>query len=131
VPFSAQSSHAPQVSIVPAFYEWHISCEGYPTAMHLPEEYRDGWMKFPVRPAALPAFKEGAKGRLYFLVPNLRPGAVDASVWRIDGDGVVFRFEGPAVASCPLSAIPQDRQIPLSSGWVWTWETARAATVDR
>jgi len=99
--------------------------------MHLPEEYRDGWMKFPVRPAALPAFKEGAKGRLYFLVPNLRPGAVDASVWRIDGDGVVFRFEGPSVASCPLSAIPQDRQIPLSSGWVWTWETARAATVDR
>ena len=99
--------------------------------MQLPETYREGWIKFPVGKPALPAFTVGAKGRLYFFVPHLRPGTMDASVWRLDGDGVVFRFAGPAVAPSPLSAVPQDRQIPLSGGWVWTWEITGPAAVAR
>jgi hypothetical protein len=99
--------------------------------MQLPDKYREGWIKFPVANLALPAFTVGAKRRLYFFVPHLRPGAINASVWRLDGDGVVFRFEGPAVAPSPLSAIPRDRQVPLPGGWVWTWEPTRHAAAAR
>lgn len=84
-------------------------------------------MKFAVRPPALLAFKEAAKGRLYFMLPNLRPGAMEASVWRVDRDGVVFRLEGPAVAAPTLSSIPPGRQFLLSGGWVWTWASPIAA----
>lgn len=98
--------------------------------MSLPEEYRDGWVKFPVAglsldgstERALEPFKEGTKGRLFFFAPNSRPGAVDARVSRIDRDGVVFRFTGPAVAPPPLDAIPSARRVRLSGAWLWTWE---------
>ena len=90
--------------------------------MQLPEKYRDGWIKFRVSERALSAFVEGAKGRLYVAVPPLRPAAMEASVWRLDRDGVVFRLDGPAVAARPLSDIPREQQVHLSGGWIWTWE---------
>jgi hypothetical protein len=90
--------------------------------MQLADKYRDAWIKFPLASPALPAFAEGAKGRLYVLVPNPRPGAMDASVWRVDRDGVVFRLEGPAVAARPLASIPPEQQFALSGGWIWTWD---------
>jgi hypothetical protein len=67
-------------------------------------------------------FTVATKGRLYFHVPELRPYTMDASVWRLDADSVVFRFDGPAVAAPPLSAIPRERQVHLSGSWIWTWE---------
>lgn len=87
--------------------------------MELPDKYREGWMKFVVGETSRAAFTEGTKGRLYFLAPYLRPGAVDASVWRLDPNGVVFRLEGPAVAPPPLVAVPKAQQIQLSGLWVW------------
>jgi hypothetical protein len=102
----------------------------YRVIMVLPVDYRDGWARFPVgglrfngsTERGAEAFKEGTKGRLYFFAPNLRPGAVDARVSKIDRDGVVFRFTGPAVAPPPLDAIPSARQVHLSGSWLWTWE---------
>lgn len=99
--------------------------------MLLPTEYRDGWVKFPLgdlgsdrgKAHSREPFKEGAKGRLYFLSPHLRPGAVDATVWRIDRSGVVFRFTGPRIAPPPLETIPSARQVRLSGAWLWTWES--------
>lgn len=97
--------------------------------MPLPTECRDGWVKFPLaglrsddaKLHSSEPFKEGMKGRLYFLSPQLRPGAVDATVWRIDRDGVVFRFMGPHIAPPPLDTIPSTRQVRLSGSWLWTW----------
>jgi hypothetical protein len=89
--------------------------------MELPDKYREGWIKFAVGETSRAAFTEGTKGRLYFLVPYLRPGAVDASVWRLDGDGVVFRLDGPAVAPPPLAAVSKAHQLQLSGQWVWVW----------
>jgi hypothetical protein len=102
----------------------------YPVIMLLPVEYRDGWARFPIAglsrdgsaELAGEPFKEGTKGRLYFFAPHLRPGAVDARVSKIDHDGVVFRFTGPAVAPPPLDAIPSARRVHLSGSWLWTWE---------
>lgn len=105
--------------------------------MVLPTEYRDSWAKFPLTsPRSDDAkvhsgepFKEGTKGRLYFLSPHshpeavLHPGAVDAIVWRIDRDGVVFRLTGPPIAPPPLDTIPSARQVRLSGSWLWTWES--------
>jgi len=96
----------------------------------LPEEYRDGWVKFPIAVLSfdgstertLDPFKEGTKGRLFFFAPHLRPGAVDARISKIDRDGVVFRFTGPTVAPPPLDAIPAARRVHLSGAWLWTWE---------
>jgi hypothetical protein len=98
--------------------------------MSLPEECHDGWVRFPVAglsvdgstERALEPFKEGTKGRLFFFAPHLRPGAVDARVSKIDRDGVVFQFTGPAVAPPPLDAIPSARRVHLSGAWLWTWE---------
>lgn len=90
--------------------------------MQLPERYRAGWVKFALSETDRTAFAESSKGRLYFQVPQLRPGAIDACVWRLDPDGVVIRFDGPAVAAPPLSAIPRERQVHLSGSWIWTWE---------
>lgn len=42
--------------------------------------------------------EEGTTARLYFLPPHWRPLVVDAMVWRIDLDGVVFFFTGPRIA---------------------------------
>jgi hypothetical protein len=78
-------------------------------------------MKFAVGETQRPAFAEASKGRLYFQVPHLQPGAIDACVWRLDPNGVVFRFDGPAVAAPPLSTIPRERQLSLSGSWIWTW----------
>ena len=89
--------------------------------MPLPEN-RESWIKFAVSETERAAFAEASKGRLYFTVPQLQPGAIDACVWRVDPDGVVFRFDGPAVAAPPLSAIPRERQVHLSGSWIWTWE---------
>ena len=108
----------------------------YPVIMSLPEEYRDGWAKFPVAglsldgsaERALGPFKEGTKGRLFFFAPNLRPGAVDARVSKIDRDGVVFRFTGPAIAPPPLDAIPSARRVHLSGTWLWTWEAPESGS---
>ena len=90
--------------------------------MQLPEKYREGWIKFAVNEVDRAVFTVATKGRLYFHVPELLPYAMDASVWRLDADGVVFRFDGPAVAAPPLSAIPRERQVHLSGSWIWTWE---------
>jgi hypothetical protein len=102
----------------------------YLAIMTLPVEYRDGWARFPVGGLSLDGsteraaepFKEGTKGRLYFFAPHLRPGAVDAKVSKVDRDGVVFRFTGPAVAPPPLDAIPSARRVHLSGSWLWTRE---------
>jgi hypothetical protein len=37
-------------------------------------------------------FAEGTRGRVYFLPPHWNPRVVEAIVWRIDLDGIVFRF---------------------------------------
>jgi len=42
-------------------------------------------------------------------------------VWRLDGDGVVFRLDGPAVAPPPLAAVSKAHQLQLSGQWVWVW----------
>jgi hypothetical protein len=89
--------------------------------MQLPEKYREGWIKFAVGETERAAFAEASKGRLYFQVPQLQPGAIDACVWRLDRSGIVFRFDGPAVAAPPLSTIPRERQIYLSGSRIWTW----------
>lgn len=68
--------------------------------------------------------KGGTKGRLYFLPPHWRPRMVEAIVWRIDLDGVVFRFTGPSFAPPPAT-----RAVRSSGSWMWTWEAqARAST---
>jgi len=90
--------------------------------MQLPEKYREGWIKFAVGETERAAFAEASKGRLYFQVSQLQPGAIDACVWRLDRSGIVFRFDGPAVAAPPLSTIPRERQIYLSGSWIWTWD---------
>ena len=90
--------------------------------MQLPEKYREGWIKFAVGETERAAFAEASKGRLYFQVPQRQPGAIDACVWRLDRSGIVFRFDGPAVAAPPLSTIPRERQIYLSGSWIWTWD---------
>ena len=90
--------------------------------MQLPERYREGWMKFAVSETERGAFAEMSKGRLYFQVPQLKPGAIHACVWRVDPSGVVFRLDGPAVAAPPLSTIPRERQVHLSGSWIWTWD---------
>jgi hypothetical protein len=98
--------------------------------MLLPVEYRDGWMKFPLegpssddaRVHSTELFKEGTRGRLYFRSEHLCPGPVEAVVWRIDRDGVVFRFRGVSIAPPPLDTIPKDRQLQLSSSWLWIRE---------
>jgi hypothetical protein len=96
--------------------------------MRLPERFREGWIKFAVGETDRPTFAEATKGRLYFQVPQLLPGAIDACVWRLDPNGVVFRFDGPAVAAPPLSIIPRERQVHLSGSWIWTWDApARTA----
>jgi len=89
-----------------------------------PATYLDGWAKFSLT-TDLPTapLKEGTKGRLYFSLPHSRPGAVDASVWRMDREGVVFRFTGPPVAPPPLDTVPRARQLHLSGSWLWTWES--------
>jgi catechol 2,3-dioxygenase-like lactoylglutathione lyase family enzyme len=89
--------------------------------MQLPERFREGWIKFAVGETDRPTFAEATKGRLYFKVPQLLPGAIDEFVWRLDPNGVVFRFDGPAVAAPPLSTIPRERQVHLSGSWIWTW----------
>ena len=71
---------------------------------------REGWIKFAVNDAG----RAATKGRLYIHVPHVRPGVMDASVWRLDADGVVLRLDGPAVAPPPLCAIPPERQVHLS-----------------
>jgi hypothetical protein len=99
--------------------------------MLLPAEYRQGWIKFPfaglgsddAQVRSTEPFKEGMKGRLYFRSPHLRPGAVDAVVWRIDRDGVVFQFTGPTIPAPPLDTIPSVRRVHLSALWLWTWES--------
>jgi hypothetical protein len=96
--------------------------------MQLPERSRDGWIKFAVKETERGVFTAASKGRLYFDVPQLQPGAVDASVWRVDPNGVVFRFDGPAVAAPPLATIPRERQVHLSGSWVWTWDAADGPT---
>ena len=90
--------------------------------MQLPEKYREGWIKFAVGETERAAFAEASKGRLYFQVPQMQPGAIDACVGRLDRSGIVFRFDGPAVAAPPLSTIPRERQIYLSGSWIWTWD---------
>ena len=90
--------------------------------MQLPEKYGEGWIKFAVGETERAAFAEASKGRLYFQVPQMQPGAIDACVWRLDRSGIVFRFDGPAVAAPPLSTIPRERQIYLSGSWIWTWD---------
>lgn len=90
--------------------------------MQLPEKYQEGWIKFAVGETERAAFAEASKGRLYFQVPQRQPGAIDACVWRLDRSGIVFRFDGPAVAAPPLSTIPRERQIYLSGSWIWTWD---------
>src|SRR5258708_17418826 len=89
--------------------------------MQRPEKYREGRIKCAVSEAERAAFAEGSKGRLYFEVPELQPGAIDACICRLDPNGVVFRFDGPAMAAPPLSTIPRERQIHLSGSWIWTW----------
>ena len=51
--------------------------------MQLPERYREGWIKFAVSETERSAFAEASKGHLYFQVPHLQPGAIDACVWRV------------------------------------------------
>jgi hypothetical protein len=109
----------------------------YPIIMFLPVEYRDGWAKFPVGGLSFDGstergaepFKEGTRGRLYFFAPHLRPGAIDAKVSKIDHDGVVFRFTGPAVAPPPLETIPRARRVHLSGSWLWAWEAPDSSSV--
>jgi hypothetical protein len=84
---------------------------------------REGSIKFAVNEADHAAFTAATTGRLYLHVPHVRPGVMDASVWRLDADGVVLRLDGPAVAPPPLSAIRPERQVHLSGSWVWTWES--------
>src|SRR6267378_1933487 len=60
--------------------------------MQLPEN-RESWIKFAVSETERAAFAEASKGRLYFTVPQLQPGAIDACVWRVDPDGGVFRID--------------------------------------
>ena len=104
--------------------------------MLMSTEYRDGWMKLPLGDLSSDGanahfserFKEGTKGRLYFFSPHLRPGAVDATVSRIDRDCVVFRFTGPRIAPPPLDAIPIARQVRLSGSWLWTWQSAESTS---
>ena len=90
----------------------------------------DGWAKFPIAPAdhtsaqAAQPFKEGTKGRLYFSAPESRPGAVDARVWKMEDDGVVFQITGPPIAPPPLDSIARARQVHLSGSWLWAWEAS-------
>ena len=48
--------------------------------MQVPKKYREGWIKFAVSEIERAAFAEASKGRLYFQVPQLQPGAIDACV---------------------------------------------------
>ena len=87
--------------------------------------YGDGWAKIPTGDAdarASAGLKEGTRGRLYFRAPYLRPAAVNAVVWRLDRDGVVFRLMGPPIAPPPLEIVPADCQFRLSGSSIWTWE---------
>ena len=95
-------------------------------------ETRDGWLNVPLidvspggaKVRVMEPLKEGTKGRLYFLPPHWRPRMVEAIVWRIDLDGVVFRFTGPSFAPPPAT-----RAVRSSGSWMWTWEAqARAST---
>jgi hypothetical protein len=86
----------------------------------LPAKYRDGLVKLPLGPND--SLREGAKGRLYFHFPHLRPGAVGAIVQRIDRDSALFRLTGPPIAPPSLDTIPKERQVRLSGSWVWTWD---------
>jgi hypothetical protein len=105
--------------------------------LFLPTEYRDGWVKLPLGGLSSDsakvhlneAFKEGTKRRLYFLSLHLRPRAVDATVWRIDRDDVVFRFTGPSIAPPLLDRIPSARQVPLSGALALDLEEPAAMRV--
>src|SRR5512141_3385273 len=93
-------------------------------AMHGDALYGDGWMKLPTGDAdvrACAGLTEGTRGRLYFKAPYLRPAAVNAVVWRLDRDGVVFRLTGPHIAPPPLEIVPQNCQFRLSGSLIWTW----------
>jgi len=103
--------------------------------MRSTDEDRDGWVKFPLgdmcnpNGASVRPFRVGTEGRLHSLSPpHTRPRAVNAVVWRIDRDGVVFRFTGPSVAPPPLDAVPRARQVHLSGAWLWTWKNSEATS---
>jgi hypothetical protein len=92
-------------------------------------------VKFPLEDirspdgAAVRPFKLGAKGHLHSVAPpHVRPRAVEAEVWRIDPDGVVFRFTGPSIAPPPLEAGPRARQVRLSGSWMWAWKTSETGS---
>jgi hypothetical protein len=90
----------------------------------------DGWMKIPTHDldvSSCGGFTVGRRGRLYFKAPSLRPAAIDAIVWRLDRDGVVFRFIGTQVAPPPLEIVPRECQYRLSNSLIWTWEDTHRA----
>jgi len=113
---------------------WHDACQ-YSIGMLLPAVHRDGWAKFPFGDMSSPdgatgcstgLFKVGTKGHLHSLSPpHAHSRALDAIVWRIDRDGVVFHFTGLSIAPPPLETVPRARQVRLSNAWLWAWETTR------
>jgi hypothetical protein len=54
------------------------------------------------------------RGRVYFLPPHWCPRVVEASLWRVDLDGVVVLFTGPSIAQPPVA---RDCRVPAS--WFW------------
>lgn len=94
-------------------------------------ETRDGWIRLPLvdlSPSGAKVhitepLKEGTRGRLYFLPPHWRARTVEAIVWRVDLDGVVFFFTGLGIAP-PSSA----RGTRPAGSWLWTWKAAPPTT---
>jgi hypothetical protein len=90
-------------------------------------ETRDGWSRLPLidlspggaKVRLTRPLKEGTKGRLYFLPPHWRSRVVEAIVWRIDLDGIVFRFTGAEVGTPPAP-----RPLRSAGSWLWTWEAS-------
>lgn len=96
-------------------------------------ETRDGWSRVPLidlspggaKVRLTKPLKEGTKGRLYFLPPHWRSRAIEAIVWRVDLDGMVFRFTGVSIGTPPAA-----RAVRSPGSWLWTWEVqARASTM--
>jgi hypothetical protein len=95
-------------------------------------ETREGWLRAPLidlspggaKVRLTEPLKEGTKGRLYLLPPHWRIRTVEAIVWRVDLDGIVFRFTGASTGRPPAA-----RAVRPPGSWLWTWEAQARASV--